>query len=81
MHHLKKRQKTAFSEDVIADHLLSSLGCSDTSKSPGMIVTAGTLNTPVVSSGYYYPGIIVSVLVRIRLCLVFSCFSFTGTEF
>ena len=45
-------------------------------KSPGMIVTAGTLSTPVVSSGYYYPGIVLSVLVRIRLCLIFSCFFF-----
>ena len=46
-----------------------------------MIVTADTLSTPVVSSGYYYPGIVLSVLVRIKLRLVFSCFLFTGTEF
>ena len=39
-----------------------------------MIVTTGTLSTPVVSQGYYYPGIVLSVMVPIRLCLVFSCF-------
>ena len=43
-----------------------------------MIVTADTLSTPVISSGCYHPGIVLSVLVRIRLRLVFTnrCFSF-----